>query len=314
MTGMALASLSNPELRHLTVDVVAGINYPHGEALHLQGMKRPDTRLHRSQPSLADLTAQADLAIGAGGGTTWERMCLGVPTVIVTIADNQRPAAEALAAAGLIHYAGHSSEVSAESLSKAVIGWVSDPSRLPALSIQNQLRVDGLGALRILEALWPTDTAQIRLRAAGREDVVSYFNWVNDPEVRKSSIHTEAISWVSHQAWFEKKLNDSNSHLYVLEAAGLPVGQIRFDREGNEAKIDYSLDPLVRGRGWGSRLVALGSERMQETGPMPLRADVKRDNEASRSVFLSQGFALAESRDDMFVFYRRPEEGVKPLQ
>ncbi len=307
MTGLTLTALSNPELRHLTVDLVVGANYPHGEALQRQAAKRPDTTLHRSRPSLADLMAQADLALGAGGATTWERMCLGLPTLVVTIADNQRPAAEALAAAQLIHYVGHSSEVSAESLSKAIIGWVSKPSRLTEMSLQNQLLVDGLGASRIREVMLPTDTAHTRLRAACEEDVVSYFNWANDPEVRKSAIHTETIPWVTHQEWFTKKLNDSDSHLYVFDAAGLPVGQIRFDKEGTEARIDYSLDTLVRGRGWGSRLVSLGSKLFEKIEPVRLRAEVKTDNETSRSVFLSLGFTMTEGKNNDLVFYRGPE-------
>lgn len=314
MTGLALTALSNPELRHLAVDVVLGANNPHGEALQRQAVKRPHTTIHRSRPSLADLMAQADLAIGAGGATTWERMCLGLPALVVTIADNQHPAAEALAAAQLIHYVGHSSEVSAESLLKAIIGCVSHPSRLTEMSVQNQLLVDGLGSPRIREIMLPTDMAQTRLRAACEEDVVSYFNWANDPEVRKSAIHTDAIPWVTHKEWFTKKLNDSNSHLFVLEAAGLPVGQIRFDKEGNEARIDYSLDPLVRGRGWGSRLVSLGSKLFEKIEPVRLRAEVKTDNEASRSVFLSLGFTMTEGKNNDLVFYRFPEHKVKPLR
>jgi len=50
--------------------------------------------------------AAADLAIGAGGATTWERCCLGLPSLVVSIAENQRPACEALAAAGVIDYFG----------------------------------------------------------------------------------------------------------------------------------------------------------------------------------------------------------------
>jgi spore coat polysaccharide biosynthesis predicted glycosyltransferase SpsG len=49
---------------------------------------------------MAALTAEADLAIGAGGSSTWERCCLGLPTVLVILADNQRPNAEALEVAG----------------------------------------------------------------------------------------------------------------------------------------------------------------------------------------------------------------------
>lgn len=306
-TGMALEALSHPDLKHLEVVVVVGANNPHRESIVQQVLRRPFTILHEPRPHLADLMAQADLALGAGGATTWERMCLGLPTVLVTIAENQRPAAEALAAKQLILYAGNASAISSGILSKLIIGLTSNASRLTELSVQGQLMVDGLGAERIREALLPTDIAQIRLRTACKEDVVTYFNWANDPEVRKNAIQTAPISWLTHKEWFAKRLNDSNSHLYVLEAAGLPVGQIRFDKEGNEARIDYSLDALVRGRGWGARLVLLGSELLQKTEPIQLLAEVKVGNVASRSVFLRSGFTMAESKNNYLVFRRNSE-------
>ena len=45
---------------------------------------------------MAGLMRDADLASGASGSATWERCCLGLPTVMVTIAENQRPIAEAM--------------------------------------------------------------------------------------------------------------------------------------------------------------------------------------------------------------------------
>lgn len=312
-TGMALEALSHPDLKHLEVGVVVGANNPHRESIIQQVLHRPFTTLHEPRLHLADLMAQADLALGAGGTTTWERMCLGLPTILVTIAENQRPAAEALAAKQLILYAGNTSAVSSKTLSKIIIGLTSNASQLTELGVQDQLMVDGLGAERIREVILPTDTAQIQLRTACQEDVVTYFNWANDPEVRKNAIQTAPISWLTHKEWFAKRLNDSNSHLYVLDAAGLPVGQIRFDKEGNETRIDYSLDTLVRGRGWGARLVSLGSELLQKTESVQLLAEVKVGNVASRSVFLRLGFSMAESKNDYLVYRRYPEKLNEPF-
>jgi RimJ/RimL family protein N-acetyltransferase len=78
--------------------------------------------------------------------------------------------------------------------------------------------------------------------------------------------------------------------LFVLEADSLPVGQIRFDRAGDETCIDYSLDSIVRGRDWGLRLVTLGANLMQQIEPARLRAEVKAGNEVSSAVFLRAGF------------------------
>lgn len=308
MTGLALEALSHAELRHLVVDVVIGANNSHREALERQSRARPQTTIYDPRPHLADLMAQADLAIGAGGATTWERMCLGLPTVVISIAENQLPASEALAEAKLIHYAGHFSDIKTDQLTQLLIQQSRAIEKLAGLSTKNQLEVDGLGALRLVEKLCPSAANDIRLRPTDEEDMVLYYNWANDPEVRNSAIQNAPISWLTHKEWFAKKLNDSNSHLYVLEAEGLPVGQIRFDKEGSETRIDYSLDTLVRGRGWGPRLVSLGMERLPRTEAIRLLAQVKENNKASRSVFLRLGFTMIEGPNNYLEFRHNLEK------
>jgi UDP-2,4-diacetamido-2,4,6-trideoxy-beta-L-altropyranose hydrolase len=241
--------------------------------------------------------AQANLAIGAGGATTWERMCLGLPTVVVSNAENQRPACRALAEEELIYYAGHYSDVSSECLADLIRTLVSGADELAAQRARVQTFVDGMGTLRMVEALLPSSCDEIRLRPANEQDIDLYFNWANEPAVRLNAINTATISWATHEVWFVAKLQDQNSWLFVLEAGGLPVGQIRFDKEEDKAHIDYSLDPVVRGRGWGKRLVTMGASLIHQVSPLKLCAKVKISNVASTSIFLALGFEVASNSD-----------------
>jgi UDP-2,4-diacetamido-2,4,6-trideoxy-beta-L-altropyranose hydrolase len=312
MTGLALEALSCAELCHLEVDVVIGTNNPHREALEKQSKERPQTTLWVSRPHLADLISQADLAIGAGGATTWERMCLGLPTVVISIAENQLPASVALADAKLIHYAGHFCNIKIDHLTQLLLNMIRSPERLTRLASQNQLKVDGFGALRLAEILSPSDIYQTRLRPAEFGDINFYFNLVNDPEVRKNSVDTCAIKWETHKKWFEKKKIDMKSRLFVFEVAGLPIGQIRFDKECDVALIDYSLDFIVRGRGWGSRLIKLGVEIMWQTDPVRLLAQVKAINELSVAVFRRLKFTETKCDVEGYkAFYLDPLESYK---
>jgi len=295
MTGLALEALSAPEFQYLEVDVVVGANNSHRAVLAEQAAARPRTILYGSRPHLADLMAPADLAVGAGGGTTWERMCLGLPSLVVSIADNQRPACEALSRAELIQYAGSFKDVRSTDLVEALKRSIGSRERLVMCSTQSQLLVDGLGALRVAEALYQTPADELRLRPACPNDVGLYFNWANEPEVRRQAIHSEPILWKGHQAWFASKLADPQSRLFVLLAGALPVGQIRFDRQGEEAQIDYSLDVLVRQRGWGTQLVAMGIALFRQSDPVRIRAEVKAENLSSRAVFARLGFNQAAS-------------------
>ena len=290
LTGMAIQALSDPKLKHLALDVVVGANYLHCESLDKQARIRLKTRIYGPRPHLADLMSQADLAIGTGGATTWQRMCLGLPAVVVSTTENQRADFEALAAAKLIKYAGHFDDIKVDHLISFFSGLMQGTERLAELSTKNKLQVDGLGGLRLVEVMNPTADHEIRLRPACEEDMAIYFDWKNDTEVLHYVTNTILNPWKLHQKWFASKLHDVNSCLFVLEATDLPVGQIRFDRQGDEAHIDYSFDPIVRGRGWSSRLIALGADMMQQSEPLRLRSEVKAGNEVPSALFLRLGF------------------------
>jgi UDP-2,4-diacetamido-2,4,6-trideoxy-beta-L-altropyranose hydrolase len=296
LTGVALEALSRRSLRHLKVDIVVGVSNTHGSQLRKLAAARPGTVIYRSRPHLADLMSRADLAIGAAGTTTWERMCLGIPSLVVSTAENQRPAAVALAEHGLIQYLGSAQDVGSAELAAAIEKTINGV-HLADQSLRARLTVDGLGAMRVAECIDPTNRRQLRLRAAQIEDAELYFAWVNDPQVRRQSLKTDAIPWRAHELWFRSKLDDERSRLFVLEAKSLPVGQIRFDFEGGEARIDYSLDATFRGRGWGACLIAMGLRRICERERMVFRADVKATNAPSAAVFSRLGFSESSSSD-----------------
>lgn len=283
MTGMTLEALSHPDLKFVEVDVVVGANNPHRKSIEQQVLNRPHTVLHEPRPHLADLMSQADLAIGAGGATSWERMCMGLPAVVVSIAQNQLPATEALKNAQLIHYAGHYSSIKPNQLTELLQNLCSDTAALTKLGIRNQLQVDGLGALRLAEVLHPGDTKEIRLRPAYENDALLYYSWLNSGSESRNSIEPRLTSWENFQTWFNSILKDSNSPMFVFEIAGLPLGQIRFENKIDEANIEYTLDRIIQGRDWDHQLVRLGMLLKQQIEPFKLRAQA---NKTSNSVFM----------------------------
>jgi UDP-2,4-diacetamido-2,4,6-trideoxy-beta-L-altropyranose hydrolase len=278
-TGKVVAALSEASLAQLEVDVVIGPNFIHKQSVTELAKARPHTRIHGHLPHLADLMAQADLAIGAGGATTWERLCMGLPSLVLSIAENQLPACEALASSGLIEYLGSASEVDAQAIESAVLESLAASGELRALAMGNQSLVDGEGVNRIAETLYPTPAEQLRVRPAAAGDSLRFFTWVNDPEVRSSAINSAPVDMATHMAthmaWFSRCLNDANFHIYILEASGLPVGQVRFEQHGGDAIIDYSLDVLVRGRGWENQIIKLGIEALNISRPTRLAAELK---------------------------------------
>ena len=143
-TVRALEVLLDPALADLAVDVVLGLQSPHRQAVAELANRRPHTTLHGPLPSLAGLIARADLAIGAGGATTWERACLGLPSLVVSIAENQKETSEALDNGGLIFLL---TSIDFESQLKCRLNkLISDPTLLHMVSSRSLELAAGLGA------------------------------------------------------------------------------------------------------------------------------------------------------------------------
>jgi spore coat polysaccharide biosynthesis predicted glycosyltransferase SpsG len=97
--------------------------------------------------------SEADLALGAGGTSSWERCCLGLPTVMIATADNQRLIAKHLSEAGAVRFLGEWSAVDAASARAAIDGFASQPEELRQMAENAATLCDGLGARRLADIL-----------------------------------------------------------------------------------------------------------------------------------------------------------------
>jgi UDP-2,4-diacetamido-2,4,6-trideoxy-beta-L-altropyranose hydrolase len=127
----AIRSLKMPEI---ALDVVAGASNPHREEIRSMCSAMPNTTYHCQVENMAELMAAADLAIGAGGTATWERCCLGLPSLSIVLAENQLESTAAVAAKGAAQFLGWNWDVSSVDLAAAVQAAISDPARLKRMS------------------------------------------------------------------------------------------------------------------------------------------------------------------------------------
>ena len=104
----ALQAIQSLKVNELLVDVVIGKSNPHRATLQQEIDGMSGVTLHVQTDRMAELICAADLAIGASGSTTWERCCLGLPTLALVLADNQREAAAELGEAKIIVNLGES--------------------------------------------------------------------------------------------------------------------------------------------------------------------------------------------------------------
>src|SRR5204862_6381743 len=107
----ARGGLGESDVRAVRIDLIVGRDNPHRVMIAALARFIPDTALYVQPSNLADIMACAQLALGAGGATSWERCCLGVPTALISIAENQKGGCRALAAARAGVYLGDIAEV-----------------------------------------------------------------------------------------------------------------------------------------------------------------------------------------------------------
>jgi UDP-2,4-diacetamido-2,4,6-trideoxy-beta-L-altropyranose hydrolase len=147
--------------------------------------------------------------------------------------------------------------------------------------------------------------AHITLRRATLDDVMLYFEWANDPDVRKNSFSQEPIALEAHKIWFAKKLNDENAVLYVLEVDGVAAGQIRFDLKNDDAEIGFSIAQKFRGKGLGSTILRYSCAALwREKGTsLSISGVVKTVNTASNRAFERVGFSKSSTSTESTTYY-----------
>jgi UDP-2,4-diacetamido-2,4,6-trideoxy-beta-L-altropyranose hydrolase len=119
-TAKALAAwdlLADPGL---LLDVVVGASNPHAAAVQAACAARPGCHFHNQVDNMAELMSRADLAIGSGGSTTWERCYLGLPSLTVVVAPNQLELTEAVAATGAAWNLGRHADLSPRVLAERI--------------------------------------------------------------------------------------------------------------------------------------------------------------------------------------------------
>lgn len=146
VTGRVLDAVAASGLR-LETDVVMGAKAPHLDSVRRRAAAMAGTRVLVGVSDMAGLMAGADLAIGAAGTTTWERCCLGLASLMLVIADNQKDIARLVARSGAALIA------TPDTIAGQLRDLAADPQGLRALSAAAASVCDGRGAARIADAL-----------------------------------------------------------------------------------------------------------------------------------------------------------------
>jgi UDP-2,4-diacetamido-2,4,6-trideoxy-beta-L-altropyranose hydrolase len=150
LTRLAVQAFQAPELAHIELDIVVGAAYAHQSSLEELVTQRGNATIHRQLPDLADLMAKADLAIGAGGATTWERCCMGLPAIVISIAENQKTISKKLNDLGIVYLVEIDIVRDVTRFTTEIIGLINSKNALLGLSEKSKAVADGLGVNRVI--------------------------------------------------------------------------------------------------------------------------------------------------------------------
>ncbi|WP_159460634.1 UDP-2,4-diacetamido-2,4,6-trideoxy-beta-L-altropyranose hydrolase [Calothrix rhizosoleniae] len=291
VTLKVIQALQLVELDDLEAVVVVGGSNPHYEQLKSVCLdaKFP-IHLKRNVTNMPELMAWADMAIAAGGSTNWELAFMGLPTIILVLADNQRAIAEKLGETKATVNLGWHENISATQIASMVAQLVINTDTRTEIVKSSQKLIDGEGCKQVLRYL---EAKLLKLRSVSPEDCRLLWEWSNELEVRAASFFTGLIPWQEHVQWFKSKLNASDCIFYIaVDRNDAPVGQVRYDIKNNEeAVISISIDKRFRYQGYGNYLINLGCEQIfSDSNLFRINAYIKPNNKSSINTFTQADF------------------------
>ncbi len=232
---------------------------------------------------MAGLMLNHSLSIGAPGTTSWERACLGLPSIIIPLAANQQTIAKNL------DIVNASIVVEIEELSHKLISSYYKLLDNWSKYRRNNLKLcDGLGVRRVTQSisnLQIEDTNELNLVRATEDDIRQVYTWQCHPETRRFALNSEIPTWEVHNLWMIQKLESVQDFFYMIKISGYnrSVGVVRLDRiKKAEYTVSIFISPEHFGQGIAKRALSFIDNIHKD---VTLHATVLEDNTASQKLF-----------------------------
>ena len=155
---------------------------------------------------------------------------------------------------------------------------------------------------------------EIKIRNAVLSDIKNIYELSNSEYVRKMSKNKKNFTYEEHIKWFNNKLNDKNSRIYVVLMNDVFSGQVKFDikEDTNIAFVGISLMPNLKGKGFSELILNMAIQEFQKENLNvdKLFAEIYDYNIASIKLFESCGFFAIKKEDDLFTYHKELKRSV----
>jgi len=293
LTELSVIGLSETEI-DFPVNIALGRNAPNLAQVSKIVERLPEQfRLHIEPENIAELMASHDLYLGAAGSTVWEICCLGIPSILIVTADNQRGVASAMEKSGAAICLGDANDISPNDISARVTELFSKQKTLSAMALKSQRINDGWGAGRLAAVLAnkrPGGDASVRIRPATDADAELILAWQSHKDVRRYFRNPKPPSLKEHMIWFENQMNRHDSSLNIILCKDFPAGIVRLDYLGSEPD-SYEVSVLVSPDRQRLGIAKMALSFVAQLVPSAeIHAWVDPRNDASKKLFLSAGY------------------------
>ncbi len=289
-TGQTINALVEYSFKELKVDVVLGRQHQYLKEIKAV-CEENDFNCFVETNRMAELMLKADMAIGAGGISLWERCCLGLPTLVVSTAENQYKQLVDSANDGLVYFIEDKTDF-IEKLNYHLRALIENNYLRKVISSKSLETVDGRGLFRIMKSL---TQGSVKVKVATMEDAKRIFQWRNHSDIRKASKNKNEISWDEHFKWFTKQMQSDHCVPPLIGYLDdIAIGAVRFDIKGDRAEVSIYLAPEKLGSGLGGSLLRSAELWLAENSEniIGIHANVLGENERSGQMFLNSGYHI----------------------
>ena len=284
----------------MNITVVMGGSAPHLESVKSKAITLPyKTEVKVDVGNMAEVMANSDIAIGAAGATTWERCCLGLPTIQFVIAKNQLFSAETLAHHNIVKLAKEIKETTY--LLESSSEWMKSVGSA-ALEI-----CDGMGSYKVFNKM--TDY-RIILEKFGEVNLCNYINlnendkilalsMRNHPEIKKWMHNQDSIPNETHCEFVKSLENKIDRRYYLVKQNNIIIGSINFSEINLYNSVEFGIytNPFLQLKGAGRLLESAASQyAFIELNVKIIKLEVFSDNERAIHFYNKCGFELIDTK------------------
>jgi len=151
------------------------------------------------------------------------------------------------------------------------------------------------------------------IRKAECRDIGFLYDLRNEQSVREASWNSNVVDCDTHFMWFDSVLKNPNRTLYILDVDGVPVGQVRYDTDEDNAEVSISIASKFHGKGYATEGLKKSVEAFFLKTPevKTIFAHIKPSNLASIKAFtkagyLTNGIVRFQGHDCVFMTFARP--------